>query len=705
MLDFPFLKQFRNQLLIQIFVGIIAVVVSYFLILNIISTNSIFFKNSDLFSFQARNGHFICCDLQRKNILIADRYQVGIWEQFAFHKDDGNYFQIITSEGKQVEKNNQNNLFGIPVNSGLKASWIFEKKGDSILIHDKTGNYWHLASDSRIVTSSRELADSFILVDKNRVVPFRDYLLIILGFSFLVLAIIFFQAQVHPWFAIVVLMIAGVFLVLYAIGIFDFLLLWDEQYHALVAKNMISHPFKPMLYVDPLLPYDYKSWTSNHVWLHKQPLFLWQIAISIWVFGAKEWAVRFPDLIMTLLLIPVIYRMGKIVVDNQTGFWAAVFFTVSHFLFRLITGSTFTDHNDVAFLFYVTLSLWAWLEYEFSAEKSRRQKFIILVGLFTGAAVLVKWLPGLLVYSGWGLSILTSRESRKEIKCYLDLLLSLLITTLIALPWQIYILLRFPQEAKFEFNLTSSHFLTPIEGHSGDGMGWHYYFNNFQDSFSISIGLLIASSIVFIIIAKKRKIASLLIFILAFVFTFYSIAATKMPAFTFITLPIILLAFASLFTVLDRLFSSLISFRFLHIILMTILIMNVATAHYRLKEKFLGYYPLKGDTEKCVSMRRKLAGLYREFGRIIPENQQSHYVFLNCHEEEIPHMMFYTKIKAAYFKVNIQELGIIKSRKDLKIGYIVYADEEIPDYILNDNAILKIRFSKPIFVSELGKCF
>jgi len=40
---------------------------------------------------------------------------------------------------------------------------------------------------------------------------------------------------------------------------------WDERYHALVAKNMLRHPFLPTLYETPLLSFDYKSWTGNHV--------------------------------------------------------------------------------------------------------------------------------------------------------------------------------------------------------------------------------------------------------------------------------------------------------------------------------------------------------------------------------------------------------------------------------------------------------
>jgi len=351
------MKQPRWILIRQAIISSIVIVVIIFLVNDIFQNSSLFFRNPRLYSFQARNGNYVCCDLHKNNILIADRTQIGIWEQFECKKDDGDYLSLITSEGNRVEADTQNKLRGLTGASLIKTSWIFEKNGDSILIRDKKGRFWHVDGDSRIVIVPRKNADSFIMVDKNRVVPIHDYLLVIMGFLFLISAIIFFQTRVYPWIALILLMIAGIFLMLYSIGIFDFLMLWDEQYHALVAKNMISNPFRPMFYTDPVLPYNYKNWTANHIWLHKQPLFLWQIAFSIWVFGAKEWAVRFPDLIMAVLLIPVIYRMGKIIVDKRTGFWAAVFFIVSHFLFRLISGSTSTDHNDVTFLFNcITLS-------------------------------------------------------------------------------------------------------------------------------------------------------------------------------------------------------------------------------------------------------------------------------------------------------------------------------------------------------------
>src|SRR4051812_5236672 len=52
---------------------------------------------------------------------------------------------------------------------------------------------------------------------------------------------------------------------------------WDERYHALVAKNIFLHPLRPTLYENAVLSYDYKNWTANHVWLHKQPFTFWTI--------------------------------------------------------------------------------------------------------------------------------------------------------------------------------------------------------------------------------------------------------------------------------------------------------------------------------------------------------------------------------------------------------------------------------------------
>ena len=547
-------------------------------------------------------------------------------------------------------------------------------------------------------------AGNCVTCDGSRIIPMWDYILVVTGFLFLTIAIVSFQIRKKPLVSLMILMVSAVIFAIYSIRVFDFLLVWDEQYHALVAKNMIGHPFKPMFYADPILPYDLTNWSGNHVWMHKQPLFLWQMAFSIWLFGAKAWAVRFPDLVMTIIMVPVIYRMGSIIVDNRTGFWAAVFFTVSHFMFELVSGSIFTDHNDVAFVFYVTLSIWSWLEYVQRTNQKGQLKFIIFTGLFAGAAILVKWLPGLLVYSGWGLYVIMSKEERKKIKSYLHILLGLIVTVAVALPWQIYTLIRFPLETKSEYQFFYNHFSQPLDGHNGDGLGWHYYISNFRDIFSIYPVTWILISIVFVFIAYKKRVALSMIIMVVIVFVFFSFAATKMPAFTFITVSIILLVFGSLLAISERIIVYIIPGRLLQILLITCIVLRIAVSQYNFGAKYYNYYAVKGDTEHCISERAKFSGLFREFGSIIPESRESDYVIMNCPWDEIPQMMFYTGIKAAYDKIDNDQLSILKSRKDIKLGYIVFCDEAVPENIQKDNDILKIRFSKPISVTDLGKC-
>jgi 4-amino-4-deoxy-L-arabinose transferase len=96
--------------------------------------------------------------------------------------------------------------------------------------------------------------------------------------------------------AVLLLMFCGLTLRFYTSSDF-FLHAWDERYHALVTKNRIQHPLTPTLYDSPILPYDYKNWTENHIWVHKQPLPPWTMAASMWMFGVNEIALRLPSII------------------------------------------------------------------------------------------------------------------------------------------------------------------------------------------------------------------------------------------------------------------------------------------------------------------------------------------------------------------------------------------------------------------------
>src|ERR1051326_526477 len=270
-------------------------------------------------------------------------------------------------------------------------------------------------------------------------------------------------------FSLVALFIAALMLRFTMATIDPFLNLWDEQYHALVAKNMMQHPFTPMLVTNPVLPYYFENWSKNHIWLHKQPLFLWQMALSMKLFGVNEFAVRLPSAIMSALCVLLIFRMGKLLMNEKVGWYAAFLFAFSNFQLEFALGRINTDHNDLAFMFYVTASIWAWLEY----EHSKKIKWIILTGVFSGMAVLVKWLTGLLVFGGWTLALLFVKEERSKWKNYRNILFSFFIALAVFLPWQIYKSMMFPIESAIEYKFYALHFTIPLDGHDGP---WWYHF-------------------------------------------------------------------------------------------------------------------------------------------------------------------------------------------------------------------------------------
>src|SRR4051812_1318969 len=104
------------------------------------------------------------------------------------------------------------------------------------------------------------------------------------------------RIKVPAWFQVTLLTVLGLALRCYMAGLDPFLHEWDECFHALVARNMMDHPLVPMLRKGQLLPYDYQQWVGNTVWLHKQPLFLWQMALSMKLFGVSEFALRLPSI-------------------------------------------------------------------------------------------------------------------------------------------------------------------------------------------------------------------------------------------------------------------------------------------------------------------------------------------------------------------------------------------------------------------------
>ncbi len=336
--------------------------------------------------------------------------------------------------------------------------------------------------------------------------------------------------------ALVLLMGAGLLLRLYAASD-NMLHEWDERYHALVAKHLMQHFLRPTLYDQQLLPFDYQCWTNNGVWLHKQPMALWLIAISLKIFGCYPWVVRLPSVILSTIGIKLMYDIAKQLYNSQTAFVAAFLYSIHGLIIELSAGRTDTDHIDAIFLFFVTAGLWAVVKY---LRSNGSLLFTALVGAFMGMAVLTKWLPGLVVFPFW-LGLVYKRYGYRKLMA--DGCMILAVGAAIALPWQWYILRQFPLEANWEFSFNKRHFGEVLEGHSG---GFWFHLNQLRIIYGELVYLPVGWYF-YRIYKERRRTDIVFAGLFAGVYLFYSIAATKMPAYTIIAAPAIFIITAEAF--------------------------------------------------------------------------------------------------------------------------------------------------------------
>jgi len=343
--------------------------------------------------------------------------------------------------------------------------------------------------------------------------------------------------------ALLFLVLCGLILKLY--GASDhYLHAWDERYHALVAKNLIKHPLKPTLYDDPLLAYDYKNWTANHVWLHKQPVPLWGIAISVWLFGANEITVRLPSIILTTIGIIIMFRIARILYNPGVAFIAAFLYSINGLIISLVGGRDATDHIDIFFLFFISLAVLLVLEY----IRNENQLFNIFSGVAIGFAVLSKWLPALIVIPVAYLLMKDSGKfATKRILCNLAIITGVALLTFG--PWQLYIHMNFPQEADYEGSFNIKHITEGLEKH-GEPFWYHFKYlgKNYGEAIYIPAIWFIYKSV------KKRnqskRLALLVWFIIPYIF--FSFAKTKMQAYTLFAAPSIFIITALYYWYLKR---------------------------------------------------------------------------------------------------------------------------------------------------------
>lgn len=149
---------------------------------------------------------------------------------------------------------------------------------------------------------------------------------------------------------------------------------WDEINFAELAREMV-------------VTGDYLQMQINYeTFTEKPPLFFWLQAISMNIFGVNEFAARFPNALLGLIVIPFLYVEGKFLYDRKFGFlWALSWFgSILPFLYFK------SGIIDPVFNFFIFNGLFFLIQYMWRKKGTRDLYFSKDAGLYlliAGASV------------------------------------------------------------------------------------------------------------------------------------------------------------------------------------------------------------------------------------------------------------------------------------------------------------------------------
>ncbi len=352
--------------------------------------------------------------------------------------------------------------------------------------------------------------------------------LLLIGYALLPVA--WWLHRQQRWKGSILLLVACGFLLRFGTSLDPTLHPWDERYHALVAKRLSDTPLTPRLIPAPELPHDPRNWTNTRIWLHKPPMALWCIAASIKVFGTEPWAVRLPSTLLAALAVWLLALLARSLFSAPVGFWAAFLFAINGHLIELASGRTSTDHVDAILVVFVLAALFA----AWNMVVHRSFPWAILAGIVAGCAFLTKSWPALLTLPV-AASMAWSRQLPLNGKS-LNLFATMLLTSIaLVAPWMFHVHSHFPVEFAAERTAQLAHFTEGIEEHARP---WYYYLEQLTMMQGEFVLLAIVWAVV-LALRKKDRVNTMLLVWVAIPYVVYSIAMSKMPAYTAIAAPAI----------------------------------------------------------------------------------------------------------------------------------------------------------------------
>jgi 4-amino-4-deoxy-L-arabinose transferase-like glycosyltransferase len=465
-----------------------------------------------------------------------------------------------------------------------------------------------------------------------------------------------FYAKEKYTFSFALILLGGTFLRLLVMND-PFLHAWDERYHFLVAKNMLNNVFEPQLYAKTLLDYDYRSWASNHIWLHKPPFALWTIALSFKIFGVSAFAGRLPSLFFSSSCVYLTYQIALLLFkDQKTAIIAAFLHSINGLILEMGAGRISTDHIDTTFFFILECSVYLSLCF----NRQNKYHFLVIIGILTGIAVLTKWYIGLFIIPMFFFATVAQERVWKTI---LQSILIFIISFPIFYTWQNYIMNHFPKEAIWEKSYNFRHLFENIEGH---GQAWWYHLDKARIIWNELIYFIFAWFVVQWVRKPFEKPIYLLGFWVMIPYTIFSLCTTKMQGYLLFTAPAFFIMIAVFMVENMETFSLNKYLKYLPII---IILLSIRYSIERVKP-FQNHAPSLAEKIQILGYKQRLS--------------EPKTVIFNA--QNYIEIMFYTDFVAYQRMPTLSEIEQIK-----KQGYAIalIRGNKMPDYILND-AYIKI---------------
>lgn len=175
---------------------------------------------------------------------------------------------------------------------------------------------------------------------------------------------------------------------------------------------------------------------------NKPPMTYWVIALSVFIFGLKEFAVRLPVVLMALGSSFLTYKIAITLYDRKTAIYSFFAMALS---FQFIINSRYAS-PEVPLVFFFTLTIYLFIK----GYKENRVLYLYLSYITLGLTVLTKGFPYYIVIGGIvGLYLLSEGgfNWKRFLKGLVDIkaLVGVPISVVIGMSWVVYMHVKFGQ--------------------------------------------------------------------------------------------------------------------------------------------------------------------------------------------------------------------------------------------------------------------